>query len=137
MREQLEKAILLAKKTGDRLIIFDTSSALAPFVVMSIEEYEKLILGKSEVRNLTEDQLLDKINRDIAIWKSEQELAHWPADSARIIEDFNPLNIKEDGENKWEDRPKKKQRWSIPRDRLDGAEEVIEEDRQYLQPINF
>ena len=41
-------------------------------MVLALKDYENLVLGKSEVRGLTEDGLLDKINRDIAIWKSEQ-----------------------------------------------------------------
>lgn len=70
---QLNKAINLAKKTGDRLIVFDKAESVNPFVVMGLDEYEKLVIGHSEVRGLTENELLDKINRDIAIWKSEDE----------------------------------------------------------------
>ncbi|MFH1522315.1 MAG: hypothetical protein ABIE43_00675 [Patescibacteria group bacterium] len=71
MQNQLEKAINLAKKTGDRVIVVDKAQPDDTFVVMSLDEYEKLVIGHSEVRSLTEDELLDKINRDIAIWKSE------------------------------------------------------------------
>src|SRR3989338_2085410 len=72
MQDQLQKAINLIKKTGDRLIIFDSAKPDNVFVVQTLKDYENLVLGKSEVRGLTEDELLDKINRDIAIWKSEQ-----------------------------------------------------------------
>src|SRR3989339_1858750 len=81
MSNQLQKAIKLAKKTGDRLIIFDSGKTDNAYVVMSLDEYEKLIVGGSEVRGLTEDELLDKINRDIAIWKSEQD-----------FDDYKPRN---------------------------------------------
>jgi len=72
MNKQLRKAINLAKKTGDRLIVYDSSNQEDTFVVMLLDEYEKMVTTRSEVRGLTEDELLDKINRDIAIWKSEQ-----------------------------------------------------------------
>ncbi|KKR32570.1 MAG: hypothetical protein UT64_C0029G0014, partial [Candidatus Falkowbacteria bacterium GW2011_GWF2_39_8] len=54
MRNQLEKAINLCKKTGDRLIVFDNVRSEDPFVVMNLDEYEKLSLGRSEIRGLTE-----------------------------------------------------------------------------------
>ncbi len=73
MQEQLQKAINLIQKTGDRIIVFDKAKPEETFVLMSLPEYEKLVIGRSEVRNLTEDELLDKINRDIAIWKSEND----------------------------------------------------------------
>jgi len=77
MINQLNKAIELIKKTGDRLLIADSAHPEYVSVLMNLNEYEKLILGKSEVRGLTEDELLDKINRDIAIWRNEQEEEIW------------------------------------------------------------
>ncbi|MFH0819639.1 MAG: hypothetical protein V1892_01265 [bacterium] len=68
--KQLKQIIDLIKKTGDRLVILDQKGA--GFVMMDVNDYEKLILAKSEVKDLTEDELLDKINRDIAIWKANQ-----------------------------------------------------------------
>ena len=73
---QLQKAINLVKKTGDRLIVFDKAESGNPFVVMSIDEYEKLVIGRSEVRGLTENELLDKINRDIAICRPGCRIEH-------------------------------------------------------------
>ena len=73
MQDQLQKAIKLAKKTGDRLIVFDPANTELTYVVMTLDDYERIVVKKSEVRGLTEDELLDKINRDIAIWKSEQD----------------------------------------------------------------
>ena len=68
MQEQLQKAIILAKKTGDRLIIFDPANVDLTYVVMPLEHYERLVIKKSEVKGLTEQELLDKINRDIFIY---------------------------------------------------------------------
>jgi len=137
MQNQLEKAINLCKKTGDRLIVFDSLASQNPFVVMNLDEYEKMVLNRSEVRGLTEDELLDKINRDIAIWKSEQESEDYPVDKeeidSKLAENFT--NINENLENS-EIKPKKSQ-WAIKSEVKDGAEEIIEEDRQYLEEITY
>jgi hypothetical protein len=73
MQNQLQKAINLAKITGDRVIVVDSSKSEDVFVIMNLDEYEKFVLGQNELRNLTEEELLDKINRDVAIWKSEND----------------------------------------------------------------
>ena len=69
--EGLQKVVNLIKKTGDKAIILDQNGE-PNYVIMTLNDYEQLILGKSEVRGLTEPELLDKINRDIAIWKEDQ-----------------------------------------------------------------
>ncbi|MDP2709253.1 MAG: hypothetical protein Q8O93_04400 [bacterium] len=136
MQDQLQKAINLAKKTGDRLIVFDSSKPENVFVVMSLKDYENLILGKSEVRGLTEDELLDKINRDIAIWKSEQIAED---NSSAIPDYFTGLPAGEETETTEENAGKKPgpNWWSIPANRKIKAEEIIEEDRQYLENLAF
>jgi len=68
---QLQQVIDLIEKTGDKAIVLDGNKPA--YVLMGLGDYERLILGKSEVQGLTEDELLDKINREIAVWKSEQE----------------------------------------------------------------
>lgn len=130
MQNQLQKAIELVKKTGDKIIIFDSLNSNSAYVVMSLKDYEKLVLGRSEVRGLTEDELLDKINRDIAIWKSDQN------------EDniFSEEKIKTDIEQEISSENQEKKiikAWSIPKDIKESAEEVIEEDRQYLENVAF
>jgi hypothetical protein len=169
MQNQLERAINLAKKTGDRLIVFDSVRQDSAFVVMSINEYEKLALSKNEVRNLTENELLDKINRDIAVWKNEQ---YTKEDMVRKDRDFfsdisgkfninegkyvkNNLGINPDyfgvvpdffitSDNKLSyadatagKKERSKKQWRIPEERKEAAEEVIEEDRQYLEEITY
>lgn len=59
MQNQLQKAIDLVKKTGDRLLVFDSAKPDNVYVVMNLKDYENLVLGKSEVRGLTEDELLN------------------------------------------------------------------------------
>lgn len=85
---QLQKAIDLSRKTGDRLIVFNGTESGSSFVVMGLDDYEKLAIGRNEVRGLTERELLDKINRDVAIWKSENEFN----DFGEKIGDFKSIN---------------------------------------------
>lgn len=69
----LNKIIELAKKTGDRCIVWDKVSGEA-FVVMPFSDYEYMVLQNSTAK-LSQEELLDKINRDISLWKerSSQE----------------------------------------------------------------
>ena len=157
MQTQLQKAIDLVKKTGDRLLVFDSAKSDNVYVVMNLKDYENLVLGKSEVRGLTEDELLDKINRDIAIWKSEQEFDGSGYSELAKNKQFDKFDFKnneidfkyeEDDKFDFEDEDidvsnfesKKKKlgkAWSIPMGVKEGAEEVIEEDRQYLEEVRF
>lgn len=83
MQNQIKRAINLSKKTGDRVIIVDKNNSEDAFVVMNLAEYEKLVLkneqNTQEIGSLTENELLDRINRDIAIWKNEQNFEDWNA----------------------------------------------------------
>lgn len=72
--DQLQRFIDLVNKTGDNLVVFDRQSPDKSFVILAINEYEKLIDTDSAPRDLTEGELADKINQDIAIWKNEQIL---------------------------------------------------------------
>lgn len=135
MQDQLQKAINLVKKTGDRLIIFDSAKPDNTFVVLALKDYENLVLGKSEVRGLTEDGLLDKINRDIAIWKSEQNL---DKDLSTDLDYMAELPVSEKPEEVREKMIRKfNKSWSIPSKRKINAEEIIEEDRQYLEDLAY
>jgi hypothetical protein len=153
MQNQLEKAIKIAKKTGDKLIIFDNIRSDSAFVVMSLDAYEKVAINRSDVRGLTEDQLLDKINRDIAIWKSDQDEGFFS--SHEKVENFENIQPKKsdimekrettaeniyyrnDAEEASEEKKIEKNHWSIPKEVKQGAEEIIEEDRQYLEEVTF
>lgn len=129
MGNQLQKAINLAKKTGDRLLVFESPTSDNGYVVMSLDEYEKISVSTSEVRGLTEDELLDKMNRDIAVWKSEQ--------GAKNDHEIDYSFSSDEGKDFSLENKKRKSPWAIPEDRKEAAEEIIEEDRQYLEEIRF
>lgn len=76
---------------------------------MAISDYEQLIFGKSGVAGLTEDELLAKINREIAIWKDTQKIQEIPVDQYDFSQDlgefndFEPLEDFDDDESNDED----------------------------------
>jgi hypothetical protein len=143
MNEQLQRAINLVRKTGDRILIFDRNSGNDNvFAIMSLDEYEKLALNRNEVINLTEEELLDKINRDIAVWKSQQDIYPGQREEADEFDFFDSRSEIEDGRSENSNPAsgklkREKRRWSIPEERKEAAEEIIEEDRQYLEEITF
>jgi hypothetical protein len=158
MQDQLQKAIKLAKKTGDRLIVFDPNHTDLTYVVMTIDDYERMVEKRSEVKGLTEQELIDKINRDIAIWKSDQDYnENIDTDHIRsVLKERFSFNKKQGGyysgaTNKIEQAPVSfeaettekeikndgRNKWSIPPTRKRNAEEIIDEDTQYLEEITF
>ena len=68
----LDRLINLAKLTGDRLIVHDPIQG-KDMVIMDVDGYEHLVLGRKKVRDMSERELLDQINRDIAVWRSNKE----------------------------------------------------------------
>jgi len=79
MHEQFKKAIALAKKTKDNVILYNPENPEDTFVLLDIDKYEKMI-DKSEKKpaiskennDLTDDNLADKINREISMWKNQE-----------------------------------------------------------------
>lgn len=120
MCHQLDKIFELIQKTGDRCIILPSDGG-EPYVVMSLAEYERLALRKNEVTSLTEDELLDKINRDIAVWKSQQE-------------------ANDEKEDSWDEPKSKRQDWGPwgfnPEEDFEDEGEEMAEDPYYFESID-
>ncbi len=123
--EQLKKILNLVKKTGDRVIIFDASAPDDSYVIMGFDNYAvgldsapspkavniqetpantpimaDLSANSEEKENLTEEDLTDKINREISMWKNRE----------------NSVFLGE------ENKPKKA--WQIPSKVKDKAQEI-------------
>jgi len=69
--KNIKRILDLIRKTGDRYIFEDEQGEI--FVITSVADYENLVLKHSQVKNLSEEELLNKINKDIALWKTAQE----------------------------------------------------------------
>lgn len=102
LSKELKKIIKLSKKTGDRVIVFDAQEPESTFVLMDLLAYEKLLetevekkedkvgddrleLDKKELKErddkkqensekqgLTEEYLTDRINKEISLWKNQE-----------------------------------------------------------------
>ena len=116
-----QKLVNLLKKTGDKAIILDEGGEPG-YIIMSVNDYEDLILGKSGVSGLTESELLDKINRDIAIWKDSQELRELSVDQYNFAKDLGDFYDEDYLSNFSEENTKN-----------DNQEQ--EEDRYYFEPV--
>ena len=72
MNNSLKKIIELAKKTGDKVIVTDSDGS-NPYVVMNLDDYEKLLSEDKSEPELTDTDLLNKINQDVSDWKTRQQ----------------------------------------------------------------
>ena len=69
--KNMQRILELIRKTGDKYIIEDDNGCA--FVIISLDDYENFIFKNNQLKNLSEEELLNKINKDIAIWKASQE----------------------------------------------------------------
>lgn len=74
MSDKFKKLIELISRTGDKLIIYDPREELEPFVLLSLDEYERFLNTESKPKVLTETYLSDKISNDIETWQKKSEL---------------------------------------------------------------
>ena len=80
--DELKEIIDLA---GGRYIIVE--SGKPKYIVMNFDEYKGVILDKKSVQALTEEELIDKINADIALWRESQ-----PGLNEEAIEEIEDLD---------------------------------------------
>ncbi|PIR75412.1 MAG: hypothetical protein CO030_03655 [Candidatus Magasanikbacteria bacterium CG_4_9_14_0_2_um_filter_42_11] len=67
-----ERLFKLAKKTGDRMIVFDSAIGDG-FAAIPIDEYEAMVTDPRGITQLSGDAFLEQINEDIALWRAHQE----------------------------------------------------------------
>lgn len=100
---QLNRLLKLVNRTGDRLVVLDKETESA-IVMMEIDEYEKLLDGGPRLEDMSESDILDKINREIAIWREKNvansavsDIEEEPAvQSPMVIEDLPETGDLED-----------------------------------------
>ena len=120
--KQIEKVLDLAAKTGDKVIVLSDNHD--PYVLMSIKEYEALLHGPSSVKGLSEDQLLDKINRDIAIWKASQDdLTDYS------LEDFRVETLRKDSKDNTKSE-------GTATENVIDKQGLEEDNKYYIEPID-
>lgn len=133
MEETFKRVIRLLKKTGDKMIFFDSQEPENSFVMIDLDHYEEEVL-KGDLKgpilvkkdNLTNEDLTDKINRDISDWRNQENSPYLSEETAMGSQNFrsNPANIKEESEKS--DNGTKKSSWQIPGE-VKKAASAIEE----------
>ncbi|MDD5043601.1 MAG: hypothetical protein PHD51_02940 [Patescibacteria group bacterium] len=116
-----KKIIDLLKKVGGRYIITDGEGEPS-CVILSLEDYELFLaknnglslreenqIYKERVKSLTDSEMLDKINGDIALWKESKK-----DEGLDILADDLIDDLEEKDDKEWE----------------------AEEDRYYLEPVD-
>ena len=72
LSQSFDRLFDIARRTGDKLIVHDPKTGY-DMVIMGVDTYLDIIEKKSGVRHLTKEQMQDRINRDIAVWRSHNE----------------------------------------------------------------
>jgi hypothetical protein len=65
--KELQEIIDLA---GGRYIIVENGQP--KYIVMNFDEYRNAVLDRKSVQTLTEEELIEKINSDISLWREKQ-----------------------------------------------------------------
>lgn len=117
MSDRLERLIRLVAKTGDNLIVFDRQRPEESFVIVGLNDYERLIAESREVQGLTEDELIDKINRDIATWKGDQSKVRETQENNDFFPEEESVSVSQPTEPRV-----RKNAWTIPESRRREAE---------------
>ena len=83
--KNFKRILELIRKTGDRFIFEDEEGQI--FVILDIDDYEGIVLQNSQVNGLSEQELLNKINKDIAVWRDLQNVKDLGEDWQNLTED--------------------------------------------------
>lgn len=73
MNEILNRVFNLIKKTGDKVVFYDSVKGEA-YVMMKMEDYEKMTANaptREDLTNFRAPDKIEKINQDIAMWREE------------------------------------------------------------------
>ncbi|MDP2656494.1 MAG: hypothetical protein Q8P11_02930 [bacterium] len=60
----------IVSTTKDKIVVVEEDEA---FVVMPLSQYRMLLRDRLSSEDLTEGEIVDSINRDIALWRLAQE----------------------------------------------------------------
>lgn len=106
MDQGLQRVLNLAKKTGDNVIVFDSLNPDNSYVILAINKYEDLLEEAGYQDFLTEEEMTDKINRDIEPWDITDD--DWDPEDIDV-KDFLPKHLfgeeaeDEKEEEEWEE----------------------------------
>lgn len=79
----------LIRDAGGKFIIAEDGKAR--YVAMSLAEFQKTVSGKKPIQALTEEELVDRINADIALWRENQAGEDEDESSIEEIENLDDI----------------------------------------------
>lgn len=71
-QNQLDRIIKLVRRTGDRFVIMDKETEEV-MVMVNLSEYENLLNDTTPMEELEEEEMLNKLNHDIARWREQKK----------------------------------------------------------------
>lgn len=137
-----EKILNLAKNggRGDKIVL--VSETLEPFVILPLEQYEALAAhqnGKSE--KLSEQELLEKINHDIAMLNEMQRHEEEQSAKNSQTDDEGEMEMPETQPEKemryqdFENQQSQQPQWTASREKSEKMEELTAEEDFYSEPV--
>lgn len=130
MESNLRRIIKLIQKTGDRFIVMDSENEL-PYIIMSLSDYERWQSPAKENVKMSEGELLEKINREIALWRAQQELKENFEDDQSLLREERKRTAEMESLKKiLEKKP------AIPFEDIEkDIKDINEEDKYYFEPV--
>ena len=84
---QINRVIQLVRKTGDKVVLMDNESE-AVLMLMDLGVYEKMLsTSPQRIETLTEEELMEKINRDVAVWRAYNDKDRVEKTAEEMLED--------------------------------------------------
>ena len=143
---QINRVIKLVRRTGDKAVIMDNESD-SVMMLMDLDAYEKMLENSGRVETLTEEELMDRINRDVAVWRAyndkerseklvdEEVVEQKPvAKPASIMEEKRPILAKNNSFAPVEDIDTHRTP-ILPEDSAGDIVAEEEEEKFYLEPV--
>lgn len=138
---QINRIIKLVRKTGDKVVLMDNESD-AVMMLMELGAYEKMLSNTPQpVEQLTEEELMERINRDVAVWRAYNDKQQQETiDKVLEKNELKPLNkAKNTPVELVSEMPEKPtENFSGAIDREDSASDIVaeeDEEKFYLEPI--
>lgn len=138
---QINRIIKLVRKTGDKVVLMDNESD-AVMMLMELGAYEKMLSNTPQpVEQLTEEELMERINRDVAVWRAYNDKQQQETiDKVLEKNELKPLNkAKNTPAELVSEMPEKPtETFSGAIDREDSASDIVaeeDEEKFYLEPI--
>lgn len=143
---QIDRVVKLVRRTGDKVVLMDNESD-AVMMLMELGSYEKMLANSEGVEKLTEEELMEKINRDVAVWRAyndRERLENFDAilEKSPISRENSAVSpIVTPADHFAEEIPE--QSFSVPKQptnisREESASDIIaeeDEEKFYLEPV--